>query len=47
MLDLVGDLDESGCSVVMVPHGLHLAARYSGNLVVMREGAWRRGARVR
>nr|WP_203593407.1 ABC transporter ATP-binding protein [Streptomyces sp. SID9124] len=39
VLDLVDDLHESGCTVVMVLHDLNLATRYSDNLVVMREGA--------
>ncbi|OSC72932.1 ABC transporter [Streptomyces sp. BF-3] len=39
VLDLVDDLHESGCTVVMVLHDLNLAARYSDNLVVMRGGA--------
>lgn len=39
VLDLVDDLHESGCTVVMVLHDLNLAVRYSDNLVVMREGA--------
>ncbi|MDQ1014596.1 ABC transporter ATP-binding protein [Streptomyces afghaniensis] len=39
VLDLVDDLHESGCTVVMVLHDLNLAARYSDNLVVMRAGA--------
>ncbi|MFF4470239.1 ABC transporter ATP-binding protein [Streptomyces sp. NPDC001599] len=39
VLDLVDDLHESGRTVVMVLHDLNLAARYSDNLVVMREGA--------
>ncbi|MFF7451454.1 MULTISPECIES: ATP-binding cassette domain-containing protein [unclassified Streptomyces] len=38
VLDLVDDLHESGCTVVMVLHDLNLAARYSDNLVVMKEG---------
>ncbi|MFH8443068.1 ABC transporter ATP-binding protein [Streptomyces sp. NPDC018026] len=38
VLDLVDDLHESGRTVVMVLHDLNLAARYSDNLVVMREG---------
>ncbi|WSI35825.1 ABC transporter ATP-binding protein [Streptomyces sp. NBC_01341] len=38
VLDLVDDLHESGCTVVMVLHDLNLATRYSDNLVVMREG---------
>ncbi|AZM73679.1 ABC transporter ATP-binding protein [Streptomyces sp. KPB2] len=39
VLDLVDDLHEAGCTVVMVLHDLNLATRYSDNLVVMREGA--------
>ncbi|MGA5896020.1 ABC transporter ATP-binding protein [Streptomyces venetus] len=39
VLDLVDDLHESGCTVVMVLHDLNLAVRYSDNLVVMRDGA--------
>lgn len=39
VLDLVSDLRESGCTVVMVLHDLNLAARYSDNLVVMRAGS--------
>ncbi|MET7647461.1 ABC transporter ATP-binding protein [Streptomyces sp. NPDC005426] len=39
VLDLVDDLHESGRTVVMVLHDLNLAARYSDNVVVMREGA--------
>ncbi|KJK39398.1 ABC transporter [Streptomyces variegatus] len=39
VLDLVDDLHESGCTVVMVLHDLNLAVRYSDNLVVMREGS--------
>ncbi|OUD01351.1 ABC transporter ATP-binding protein [Streptomyces swartbergensis] len=39
VLDLVDDLHESGCTVVMVLHDLNLAARYSDNLIVMREGS--------
>ncbi|PNG21028.1 ABC transporter ATP-binding protein [Streptomyces cahuitamycinicus] len=39
VLDLVDDLHESGCTVVMVLHDLNLAVRYSDHLVVMREGA--------
>ncbi|MEU3885314.1 ABC transporter ATP-binding protein [Streptomyces sp. NPDC029041] len=39
VLDLVDDLHESGCTVVMVLHDLNLAARYSDHLVVMREGS--------
>ncbi|MFI6284177.1 ABC transporter ATP-binding protein [Streptomyces sp. NPDC051018] len=38
VLDLVDDLHESGCTVVMVLHDLNLATRYSDNLIVMREG---------
>ncbi|MGW5231749.1 ABC transporter ATP-binding protein [Streptomyces nodosus] len=39
VLDLVNDLHESGCTVVMVLHDLNLAARYSDNLIVMRAGS--------
>ncbi len=39
VLDLVDDLHESGCAVVMVLHDLNLAARYSDHLIVMRDGA--------
>jgi iron complex transport system ATP-binding protein len=39
VLDLIDDLHESGCTVVMVLHDLNLATRYSDNLVVMRDGA--------
>lgn len=39
VLDLVDDLHEGGCTVVMVLHDLNLATRYSDNLVVMREGS--------
>ncbi|MEU6181493.1 ABC transporter ATP-binding protein [Streptomyces coeruleorubidus] len=39
VLDLVDDLHESGCTVVMVLHDLNLAARYSDNLIVMRAGS--------
>ncbi|MEU6313627.1 ABC transporter ATP-binding protein [Streptomyces sp. NPDC047014] len=39
VLDLVDDLHESGCTVVMVLHDLNLATRYSDNLVVMKAGA--------
>lgn len=39
VLDLVDDLHESGCTVVMVLHDLNLATRYSDHLVVMREGS--------
>lgn len=39
VLDLVDDLHESGCTVVMVLHDLNLATRYSDNLIVMKQGA--------
>ncbi|KUF18965.1 ABC transporter ATP-binding protein [Streptomyces silvensis] len=39
VLDLVDDLHESGCTVVMVLHDLNLATRYSDNLVVMTDGS--------
>ncbi|WP_128379348.1 ABC transporter ATP-binding protein [Streptomyces cavernae] len=39
VLDLVDDLHESGCTVMMVLHDLNLATRYSDNLIVMREGS--------
>ncbi|WP_416985401.1 ABC transporter ATP-binding protein [Streptomyces sp. T028] len=39
VLDLVSDLQASGCTVVMVLHDLNLAARYSDHLVVMRSGS--------
>ncbi|MEU8778368.1 ABC transporter ATP-binding protein [Streptomyces sp. NPDC048606] len=39
VLDLVDDLHEGGCTVVMVLHDLNLATRYSDNLVVMKAGA--------
>ncbi|MER5301180.1 ABC transporter ATP-binding protein [Streptomyces lasiicapitis] len=39
VLDLVDDLHESGCTVVMVLHDLNLATRYSDNLIVMAEGS--------
>ncbi|MFE9933060.1 ABC transporter ATP-binding protein [Streptomyces sp. NPDC005533] len=39
VLDLVDDLHESGCTVVMVLHDLNLAARYSDHLIVMRAGS--------
>ncbi|ROO86278.1 iron complex transport system ATP-binding protein [Actinocorallia herbida] len=38
VIDLVDDLHESGCTVVMVLHDLNLATRYSDNLVVMKDG---------
>ncbi|MFI8361993.1 ABC transporter ATP-binding protein [Streptomyces sp. NPDC090085] len=39
VLDLVDDLHEAGCTVVMVLHDLNLATRYSDNLVVMKAGS--------
>ncbi|GAA2068793.1 ABC transporter ATP-binding protein [Streptomyces albiaxialis] len=39
VLDLVDDLHETGCAVVMVLHDLNLATRYSDNLIVMKDGA--------
>ncbi|MFI0421289.1 ABC transporter ATP-binding protein [Spongiactinospora sp. 9N601] len=39
VIDLVDDLHESGCTVVMVLHDLNLATRYSDNLIVMRSGS--------
>lgn len=39
VLDLVDDLHESGCTVVMVLHDLNLATRYSDNLIVMKAGS--------
>ncbi|MGW0708420.1 ABC transporter ATP-binding protein [Streptomyces sp. NPDC002643] len=39
VLDLVDDLHESGCTVVMVLHDLNLATRYSDNLIVMKDGS--------
>ncbi|WEV24311.1 ABC transporter ATP-binding protein [Streptomyces sp. 71268] len=39
VLDLVDDLHESGCTVVMVLHDLNLATRYSDHLIVMRAGS--------
>ncbi|MFF0451329.1 ABC transporter ATP-binding protein [Streptomyces sp. NPDC004609] len=39
VLDLVDDLHESGCTVVMVLHDLNLATRYSDNLIVMKTGS--------
>ncbi|APU43538.1 ABC transporter ATP-binding protein [Streptomyces sp. TN58] len=39
VLDLVDDLHESGCTVVLVLHDLNLAVRYSDNLIVMKAGA--------
>lgn len=39
VLDLVDDLHESGCTVVLVLHDLNLATRYSDNLIVMKAGS--------
>ncbi|SER61127.1 MULTISPECIES: ABC transporter ATP-binding protein [Lentzea] len=39
VIDLVDDLHESGCTIVMVLHDLNLAVRYSDNLIVMRSGS--------
>ncbi|MFE7187579.1 ABC transporter ATP-binding protein [Streptomyces erythrochromogenes] len=39
VLDLVDDLHESGCTVVLVLHDLNLAIRYSDNLIVMKAGS--------
>ncbi|GHH29683.1 ABC transporter ATP-binding protein [Lentzea cavernae] len=39
VIDLVDDLHESGCTIVMVLHDLNLAVRYSDNLIVMKSGA--------
>ncbi|MFG3257097.1 ABC transporter ATP-binding protein [Streptomyces sp. NPDC048172] len=39
VLDLVDDLHETGCAVVMVLHDLNLATRYSDNLIVMKDGS--------
>ncbi|SDF79252.1 iron complex transport system ATP-binding protein [Lentzea fradiae] len=39
VIDLVDDLHEGGCTVVMVLHDLNLAVRYSDNLVVMNNGS--------
>ncbi len=47
VIDLVDDLHESGCTVVMVLHDLNLATRYSDNLIVMKEGAIRAQGRPR
>ncbi|MET8761894.1 ABC transporter ATP-binding protein [Lentzea sp. NPDC004782] len=39
VIDLVDDLHEGGCTVVMVLHDLNLAVRYSDNLIVMKDGS--------
>ena len=39
VIDLVDDLHEGGCTIVMVLHDLNLAVRYSDNLIVMKSGA--------
>ncbi|MEO6087491.1 MAG: ABC transporter ATP-binding protein [Umezawaea sp.] len=39
VIDLVDDLHEAGCTVVMVLHDLNLAVRYSDNLIVMKSGS--------
>jgi iron complex transport system ATP-binding protein len=39
VIDLVDDLHEAGCTIVMVLHDLNLAVRYSDNLIVMKSGA--------
>jgi iron complex transport system ATP-binding protein len=39
VIDLIDDLHETGCTVVMVLHDLNLAVRYSDNLVVMKSGS--------
>ncbi|MCG8926406.1 ABC transporter ATP-binding protein [Lentzea sp. CC55] len=39
VIDLVDDLHEGGCTVVMVLHDLNLAVRYSDNLIVMKSGS--------
>ncbi|MFD9698839.1 ABC transporter ATP-binding protein [Lentzea sp. NPDC059081] len=39
VIDLVDDLHEGGCTIVMVLHDLNLAVRYSDNLVVMKDGS--------
>lgn len=39
VIDLVDDLHESGCTIVMVLHDLNLAVRYSDNLIVMKSGS--------
>ncbi|HEX8864850.1 MAG TPA: ABC transporter ATP-binding protein [Lentzea sp.] len=39
VIDLVDDLHEGGCTIVMVLHDLNLAVRYSDNLIVMKAGA--------
>ncbi|ANZ40073.1 ABC transporter [Lentzea guizhouensis] len=39
VIDLVDDLHENGCTIVMVLHDLNLAVRYSDNLIVMKSGS--------
>jgi iron complex transport system ATP-binding protein len=39
VIDLVDDLHEAGCTIVMVLHDLNLAVRYSDNLIVMKDGS--------
>ncbi|MEU7474900.1 ABC transporter ATP-binding protein [Lentzea sp. NPDC042327] len=39
VIDLVDDLHENGCTIVMVLHDLNLAVRYSDNLIVMKQGS--------
>lgn len=39
VIDLVDDLHEAGCTIVMVLHDLNLAVRYSDNLIVMKAGS--------
>ncbi|MET9632568.1 ABC transporter ATP-binding protein [Lentzea sp. NPDC006480] len=39
VIDLVDDLHEGGCTIVMVLHDLNLAVRYSDNLIVMKAGS--------
>ncbi|MGW4207248.1 ABC transporter ATP-binding protein [Lentzea sp. NPDC004789] len=39
VIDLVDDLHEGGCTIVMVLHDLNLAVRYSDNLIVMKDGS--------
>ncbi|MDX8051664.1 ABC transporter ATP-binding protein [Lentzea sp. BCCO 10_0798] len=39
VIDLVDDLHEGGCTIVMVLHDLNLAVRYSDNLIVMKSGS--------
>lgn len=38
LLDLLGDLNEAGKTVVAVLHDLNQAARYADNLILMKEG---------